>query len=194
LVLQGNKRTPLRAAKNPVYLVNAAATVGTDLATCTAAGGGTVVTGTTSCLKCIKNVDAVTNAGVLTSVWCSGAWNYSYETSILAASPLYPHVAAGGTYTFSATGGDATAAGAAVTGDLGSCCYNGAVGTTYYSIAAAATSTASDLLNKINCPAKFSNDWIAATGAAVLTTTDWWCSDGTYNHNILTNTEGLGNL
>ena len=44
MALQGNKRTPLRAAKNPVYLVNAIATVGaTDIATSTAAGGGTVV-------------------------------------------------------------------------------------------------------------------------------------------------------
>lgn len=100
----------------------------------------------------------------MTSVWCSGAWNYSYELSTIAASPLYPHMAAGGAYTFSATGGDATAAGAAVTGDLGSCCYNATDGTTFYSLAANAAAMATDKLNKYNCPAKFSNDFIAAGG------------------------------
>ena len=80
MVLQGNKRTPLRDQKNQVYLVSAIATVaGTYIATCTAAGGRTVVPGKTSCLKCIKTEDAVTNAGVLTSLWCSGVLNYSYE-------------------------------------------------------------------------------------------------------------------
>lgn len=116
MVLQGKKRVPLRATKNPVYLANAIATVaGTDIATCTGAAAAGVTTGTESCLKCIKNVDVIGVAGVLTSVWCSGAWNYSYESlPIGSAAPLYPHIAAGGAYTFSATGGNATVSGAAL--------------------------------------------------------------------------------
>ena len=92
LLLQGKPRVPLRASKNPVYLLNAADTVvGTDIASSIATGGRTVETGTTSCLKCIKNVDAITNTGVLTSVWRSDAWNYSYEIIAIAATALYPH-------------------------------------------------------------------------------------------------------
>jgi len=43
-----------------------------------------------------------------------------------------------------------------------------------------------DLFNKWNCPAKFTSDWLAAGAKGELAnitmaTTNWWCSDGSYN-------------
>jgi hypothetical protein len=45
----------------------------------------------------------------------------------------------------------------------------------------------SSTLNKYTCPAKFSNDWKVSSDTTktkdltFMKTTNWWCSDGSYN-------------
>jgi len=42
------------------------------------------------------------------------------------------------------------------------------------------------IFNKWNCPAKFTNEWIAdgdktKLSSIVMSTKNWWCSDGSFN-------------
>ena len=76
--------------------------------------------GTTSCMDCIRGATGGANTAI-TSVWCSGAWNYSYAT--LPMTQFYPKQIDGATgYVFSKLGGANTTA--AAEGDLGGCCYD----------------------------------------------------------------------
>ena len=91
------------------------------------------------------------------------------------------------TYTFDPYGGSATVDqnvdGTNNTGDLGSCCATKATLDTLYGVALNAAEIS--IHNVFTCPARWTNDSAAAGAGTVIVraaaTTDWWCSDGTFN-------------
>ena len=119
------------STKNPIY--QSATFKASGITIASASSATIVVKGTTSCMDCIRGSPAAGETDVITSIWCSGAWNYSY--TLLPANVTYPSnsVVAGG-YTFSDTGGAAAfdVASTANTGDLGSCCYGSVAADTLY--------------------------------------------------------------
>ena len=177
------------STKNPIY--QSATFKASGITIASASSATVVVKGSTSCMDCIRGSPAAGETDVITSIWCSGAWNYSY--TLLPANVTYPSnsVVAGG-YTFSDTGGAAAidVAATANTGDLGSCCYTSANANILYGYAANATTGDTTIFNKFTCPARFTNTWITGTGTFGFRAADWWCSDGTFNHASTTTSLG----
>jgi hypothetical protein len=138
--------------------------------------------GTSSCVNCVRGKSG---AGAdPRTVWCSAGWNYEY-TALLITKDYAIKAATAHTWNVK---GDGDGAVALVAGDQGSCCYSMAA------IILVADGDKTDagadlntkILNKWTCPAKYTWDNSAvkkenAYADVVISTKNWWCSDGSYN-------------
>jgi hypothetical protein len=143
-----------------------------------------ITDGTTSCVSCVRGVK-----GGKRTVWCSAGWNYEYTTLLLTKD--YPLMTKSKSDTEPQAWyvkGDEDGSTDLVKGDQGFCCYTLDLLLVIGNLDNdAATDMTTEMINRWTCPAKFAwtNASVKKANAIVadgkMTTTNWWCSDGSYN-------------